>query len=283
MTQLEVIARSRLIAVGVRDEEGDRSTLAWAMEEAVPGVDTLYLVHAYVPLVAGGRSWEPVAHVRDKERLVVAHSLQRLRIANAGLKADGSAVDGSAADMLTEFSEVVDLVVLGEDDDARTARPPTAWQVQRAARCPVVVVPSDYRREDVDSRAPVTVVVDALELPQAALEFGFSQAARRGTSLCVAQFWTALHEERPWTAELIASRQEQLDAQLADWLARKPSVGIIGELRLDDGEDSLTRLRTASQLVVAAAGSAYLRIMVGPSSPGCCPTVIVAKLRAPGD
>lgn len=180
-----------------------------------------------------------------------------------------------------EFSDIVDLLVLGEDDVNAfgvAQRRTTTGQVMRGARCPVVSVPHGYRREDVDPRSPVTVVVDTLDLPLTALEFGFVEADRRDTSLCVAQFWAALHEEGPCTAELIADRQRQLDTQLGDWQPRWPSVGIIGELRLDDGEATLRELRTTSQLLVVPIGSAHLLASLGCSPTGCA-TVLVPGPR----
>lgn len=77
-------AQSRLIAVAVRDEERDLSTLAWAVAESVPGLDTLHVVHTFVPLKIDGCVWPPVSSARDRRRghaqLVLARALQRLRL-----------------------------------------------------------------------------------------------------------------------------------------------------------------------------------------------------------
>ena len=124
----------------------------------------------------------------------------------------------------------------------------------------------------------MTVLVDELGLPDAALAFGLAEAERRGVSLVVAQFWSALHEEGPRSVELLASRQEMLSEELIGWRDRAESVGVIGELLLDDTDQTLARLRSTSQLIVVPAQSAHLGHVLARGD-GCCPTAVVPGPR----
>jgi nucleotide-binding universal stress UspA family protein len=269
--------RPRLIAVGVRDER-DRSTLAWALDDAVPRLDGVHVVHAFVPLRIEGCSWAPVVEGRavrvDTAQRVVSRALQQLRSVRPDVRVDGSAVRGAAADVLTEFSDVVDLVVLGEDEAQHRSLGMTTRRVLGYAKCPVVVVPADYADHQVDPRLPVTVAVDTLDLPSTLLEVGLHEASRRRTALRVAHIWSALHEEPPWTAELVANRQAQLDMQLSDWRGSRPIGGLVGELMIDDSPDALAELRVGSQLLVVSSTSIRL---LGPSDAGKhrCPALII--------
>ena len=51
--QLPAPAQQRLIVVGVRDVEHDRDTIDWAVSEAVPDVDTVYVAVGGGGLIGG--------------------------------------------------------------------------------------------------------------------------------------------------------------------------------------------------------------------------------------
>jgi nucleotide-binding universal stress UspA family protein len=272
-------APRRLIAVGVRGDALDDSTLRWALDEAISGRDGVHLVHAFVPLRIEGCSWQPVTEARDARRSraqwVVARVLQKARLSHPGLDVAGSAVAGIPEDVLAEFSEVVDLEVIGEDEAHRRLARTTTSRLLRCAKCPVAVVPHDYGTRSVDPQLPVTVVVDTLDLPSMLLERGLQEARRRRTSLRVAHVWSALHEEGPWTSELLANRQAQLDMQLADWRGTRPSGGIVGELLVDDGPEALLALRVDSQLFVVSARSTRLLGPIDESVAGRCAVIVM--------
>jgi hypothetical protein len=278
----------QLIAVGLRDEVTDAATLAWAIERADPESDLMYLVHAFTPLAAGGWSWQPVARARDerrdRERLIIARALQRLRNRPNGIYADGAALGGRAAEVLIEFSEVVDLIVLGEDepfDDQGSPRPATTREVQRAARCPVVAVPHSYDSTPTDNRKPITVLVESLYLPTAATSFAIREGERRDASVVIAQRWSAFPEDGARTAGSIARRQGMLDTQLADLQSRHPRLAIIGELILDETDPWSIPLRSSSQLVVLPANS-DLWSSSASSRAGDCPTISVPERTLSG-
>jgi len=272
---------ARLIAVFVRDVDADSQALAWAAAEATPHHDTVHVVHAFKPLAVSECSWDPVRRARDRRRnaarLVISRACQRTRYSHPGLAVDGSAVPGDAADILEEFSDVLDLIVIGQgkdDEDSRAEAGHTATDFVRRSRCPIVVVPGDYDPTG-DARAPVTALLDSMSVPTGIIEFGLSEAARRGTTLCVAQYWSGLHADEPASAEIIASHQEILDLQLSDIRESHPEVAMMSELLLQDSPAALAGVRAASQLIIVPSCSRHLPTLLDAPMPARCPTLVL--------
>lgn len=282
----------RLIAVGIRDQVRDRHALAWAVSDAVAERDTLHVVHAYVPLKLDGCSWAPVTVAREMRQSTaqrkVAQAVQFVADTDARIDVSGSAVAGRPRDVLDELSTVVDLLVIGEDLASQLTG---VGGVQDTASCPLVCVPND----EVPSSPglPVTVLGDDFGLSEAALQFGFSAASRRGTTVQVARSWASLHESQPPTTDWLAHQQEELDIQLADWQLRFPEVGVVARVGLE--HELLDELRCSSQLLVVGrpatvGGPATLgrpataarRSPTRFSGPGC-PTVVVPEAVRAGE
>lgn len=261
-----------MVAVGVRNATDDVAALRWAAAEAMPQ-DALHLVHAFVPLRLYGCHWDPVRRLRDARALtaqrVTNQAVQRLRAMRVDLGIDGSAVAGLPEDVLIEFSEIVDLLVMGDDSSSVESRR-LSWRVQDQASCPVICVPSTVSRFD----APVTVVVDERGLRPAALRFGIDWARRHDVNVQVSRTWTSLHEDELPSPTLLAQQLEELDAQLAEWQLRDPQVGIVARLELAD--DWLGRVSAKSSMLVVGRGSAAaIRPRCAP--PLRCPTVVVPE------
>jgi hypothetical protein len=208
--------------------------------------------------------------------MVVARALQRARSSHPGLELDGSAVAGLPADVLMEFSDVVDLIVVADDEHRAPALPATVAALVSRTHCPVVVVPSGHPQAEQDAR-PVTVLVDEMGLPQTAIAFGLREAALRRTSLRVAQYWSDLHAQGPLTAETIADHQRQLDLQIADLRESNPELAVIGELLLQDSTQALRRVRSGSQLLITIRSSRHLAALIAPDDPRRCPVAVVPE------
>ena len=201
--------RGRLIGVGVRDYLHDQAGIEWSAADAVAGLDVLHIVHAYIPLQLDSSVWEPVVRARDVRyltaRRVVAQAMQRARPARTALAVDGSAIAGLPEDVLLELSNVVDLIVMGDDAGAPEGIRKISWRVQDRAHCPVVCVPAGARR--IPDR-PVTVIADERGPSAAAMAFGSEAALRHGVGLRVARIehdldW--LPRERQVSSLLVAS------------------------------------------------------------------------------
>lgn len=268
----------RLIGVGVRDHEHDAATIAWATADADPTSDSMHIAHSYIPLRLEGCAWEPVSRARDARYLaakrVVGQAVQRAHADNAPSRVAGSAIAGLPQDMLIELSEVVDLLVIG--DDAAAARPVRhiSWPVQDQARCPVVCVPPTYRSGP-DPR-PVTVIVGESGLSEPVLHFGLAAARRHGVGLQVSRTWESLHEGADPGPNWLAHQQEELDTQLADWRAAVPEVAITARIEL--GPDWPARLRAGSSLLVAGTSSITGVRSRAAARPGDCPIAMVPEV-----
>lgn len=269
--------RPRHVVVAVRDYQRDHATIDWAMIHVAPRMDVAHLVHAYRPLRLEGCHWEPVVRARDARywdaRDVVTGAQQRIASSASALRPGGSAVAGTAVEVLSEISDVADLIVIGDDsNDSETSRRIT-WRIQDTARCPVVCVPFSYSATT--QRGPVMVVADEYGLSSAALTFGAETALRRGVSLEVSRAWSSLHEQWKPSAGWLAEQQTGLNTQLASWAKQYPALPIATRIELDDSW--LDRLRDASALLVAPARSApLLRTRpIDPSHP--CPVAVVPE------
>ena len=259
----------RLVAIGVRDPSADQAVLDWAVTDAL-SLDTLHLVHAFVPLRLDRCGWEPVRRERDARALraqrVLTQSVQRARALRAELRIGGSAVAGLPDDVLVEFSQVVDLLVIGDDSAAPTGNHRVAWRVQSLARCPVVSVPASGARFD----EPVTVVVDERGLLEPALRFAIESAQRHSVNVRVSRTWAALHPGEQPSPAWLAQASEDLDTQIADWQLRYPHVGFVTSI--ETGDDWWAAAGVGSSLLVTAASA---RAVSWPAGAVRCPIAVV--------
>jgi hypothetical protein len=271
---LDPRGRTRLIGVGVRDADHDAATIGWAVAEANPGVDLVHIAHAYSPIMLPGCAWDPVTRARDARYVagkhITAQAVQRGSQQHTGVQIDGSAIAGSPADVLEELSDVVDLIVIGDDAQEPTLGAKMSWRVQDVARCPVVCVPpGPHPSRDL----PVTVVVDEHGICEPVIRFAADAARRRDVTLQISCSWTSLHANGGPAPLSLAEQQEQLDAQLASWRSGLKNLAIVARIELDDGW--LDHLRAHSSLLVSRAGSApSLRFAGGTVGPNC-PTATV--------
>jgi hypothetical protein len=265
---------SRAIGIGVRSHEHDRAAIAWALNDARPGVDAVHLVHAYVPLLLSGCTWDRVTRARDARyqcaHRVLAQSLQRVRSAHGEVLVGGSVIAGLPDDVLIELSSVVDLVVIGDDSAAPSDPRRISWRIQDAARCPVVCVPWWYEPRS-DAR-PVRVVAGEDGLSGSVLDFAAAAASRRGVGLEVSRPWSALHADGLDGAGWLAEQQEELDAQVADLRLQHPQLAITARIELGDHWPDV--LRASASLLVTSAYAGSLLRSTETSAHGC-PIAIV--------
>jgi hypothetical protein len=270
--------RPRLIGVGVHDILHDRGTIEWAVDDAVPGRDSVHIVHAYIPLRLDGCAWSPVTTLRDRRHTVatriVSQAVQRAIEGaleeHAGLEVGGSAIAGLPEDVLIELSSVVDLLVIGDDSHDTLVTRKITSRVQDRVQCPIVCVPRNFRAQGDDR--PVTVVVDEFGLCDDVMDFAAAEATRRDVTLQVSRAWSALHEGKVDGPGWLAEQQEELDEQLATWRTYHPQLAIAARLEL--GYSWLDRVRAISSLLVTASRSADLLRSPGETD-HTCPVAII--------
>jgi len=270
--------RPQLTVVGVGDTERDDAAVAWAIAHAGQH-DVVHLVHAYLPLSLTECTWPPVVASRDARRtaarVALARVLQRTRERYPDVHVEGSVVAGLTADVLIEFSAIVDRIVVTEDHENASMLHQVAHRLAGTARCPTVVIAPAFDPAGVTGTAPVTLLADSAVLPEAALQFAYAEAVREGVALCVAQVWATWPDSCPITAETIAERQRLLDEQLVRF---EHPVGVLSQLIRDDIDAAVAELRQASSTLVVSSGLGRLGLLTGPSAPGSAPLVVVPDL-----
>ncbi len=264
-----------LTAVGIRDAERDAAALAWAVDDAAPGLDTLHVVHAYAPLPP--EAVVPTRELTDRHRAareVAARAVQLVGADGSLLRASGSAIPGAAVDVLGEIAAIVDLLVIGDDTATEPAGTSTTRAVLGQARCPVVAVPPAGHppAPHPPARGPVTVVVGPDGLDDSVMHLALDAARRRGATLQASLAWTALHRG-PVSRPDVAAVQEQFDIRLARWRAAYPDVPFVGRIEL--GEDWPQLLRRHSSLIVAGRGEADPLFSTSPAGQQRCPVLVV--------
>lgn len=285
----------RLIAVGVDRSPQSDAAAEWAGAWARPGQDAVHVVHAVDLLALDGCAWPPALRVNETRRAeghrVVAAAIAGLRSAHRGLDVDGSAIAGAPGLVLAEMAQVVDLLVVG----APTVHPVEDEAVHRHvgrrlsghAACPVVVCPAQDKTPR--DELPVGVLVDASDLPSAALGLAADLAVERGVALLVVVPWTPRCSTAPEPGEDVAlweSRmQERLGLELADLQEHRPGLGVGVELRQEDARGALASCADGvAVLVVPREGLGTHRDELLPPTAlnrPPCPVLVVPPAHAP--
>jgi nucleotide-binding universal stress UspA family protein len=151
----DVLRPIRSIAVGVDGSEAASLALERAIEEAELWEAQLRAVAA-APMVVGHRMIPALPAPLDREA-VLAEVRAGLDLtvdkvlAGRDLSVERAAIEGTGADVLTELSEAVDLLVVGtrgRGGFAGLLLGSTSQTLLYHSRCPVMVVPSRLRAED---------------------------------------------------------------------------------------------------------------------------------------
>ena len=150
----------RRMVVGVDGSESARKALRWAVHEAdVWGAELTAIAAVPMASGAGALAWLPAAVDREQVLIDVRSGLDRA-IAEAteghpGVTVRRHALDGNAAELMAEFSTAVDLVVVGSRGRGGFSGlllGSTSQGVLSHAACPVMVVPTRSKDDQVDGR-----------------------------------------------------------------------------------------------------------------------------------
>lgn len=126
--------------------------------------------------------------------------------------------------------------------------------IVRHAHCPVAVIHADEPTPD--PQAPVLVGVDGSPASEAATEFAFDEASRRGVDLVALHAWSDVGVfpllGMDWH-QLEAEGQETLAERLAGWQERYPDVQVRRRLVCDQPAHRLLEESLDAQLVVVGS------------------------------
>jgi len=145
------------IVVGVDSSDGAKRALAFALEEARLRGATLRAVYAwsFAPIAASAGMFAPPVEVdfaefEESANRTLQAVLDEVVGADSGVAIERNAVEGAAAQVLTEESKTADLLVVGSRGHGGFAGlllGSVSQQIAHHAACPVVIVPPP-REED---------------------------------------------------------------------------------------------------------------------------------------
>jgi len=281
------------IIVGIDGSASSEAALRWALNDAATWNAAVHLLCCHRrPLTL---SWEGMP-ARDAEGLVhgqeqfahevLGNALEQAREIAPEIEVTAEAVEGNAADVLTDRSEGAARVVVGSRllkalGSALLGSVGTG--VAARARCPVVVVrgPAGLAAE----HPAVVVGIDGSDAAEPALAFGFDHASRHGVPLRAVMCW------RPdplatmqWRAEApVPERAEAwLSEAVAAWRPRHPDVPASGAVIREHPVAGLVAHSNAQHLLVvrSRARSALAGTLLGSVTQGVlhhatCPVAVI--------
>lgn len=143
------------IVLGFDGSDGARHALEWAVAEAARWQVPLTAITVVAQVTTVGPGMTPMRGPVDQENMRAMLRITRDAVEKAaaehGVRTDVRAIAGAAAEELLNASADADMLVVGSRGHGGFARlllGSVSGQCVHHARCPVVVVPSPHRRDD---------------------------------------------------------------------------------------------------------------------------------------
>lgn len=288
-----------LIVVGLDGSPESRSAAEWAGREAQVRHLPLHLVHTYTIPTAGMIGYAVPTALTDElygdGEQILADVTAQLREAHPGLEVTGRLVQADPRPTLVEASGRAAITVVGSRGGGRAREVilgSVALHVAAHGRSPVAVIPSGW---DAGSDGPVLLGVDGSRTSEAAVEFAFDEADRRGAPLRAVIVRDDVELRRQAAAGSLADRAEGdreqaiLAEQLAGWRDKYPDVVVEQVVRRGRVIEALLRHnpdgRVPRMIVVGSRGRGGLGgLLLGSTSHGLIghsrwPVVVVRPTR----
>jgi nucleotide-binding universal stress UspA family protein len=280
---------SEQIVVGVDGSQAAENALIWAADTASRRGAHLAIVHCGAGARAEATSAGSVDYHHQVLREAVATAIEVSGTCNVStvLRVE------HPSQVLLELSETADMLVLGSRGVGAIAGNllgSVAHRVASHGRCPVVIVPQNWRAPSAERGRPVSVGVSASPPGRDAVEFAFAEAESRGVPLIAVRAWAEFDWVAPVANFMTAGHdgvryreQEQLTRLVDDAWRRHPSVEVDTELSSETRYDALLgAARRSDLLVMGCRNDEHLLSRLGAvgsrllhSSP--CPVVIVGQ------
>lgn len=250
-----MLHRDHPVVVGVDGSEAGWAAVRLAGVEALLRGDPVELVAAFRPHpddVRRAAAWTP----RATARRWLVDATAAVKAVHAHVRVRTELAIGELANVLIDRSRDAGLLVVA------SGSPVTGWQrVIGNCGAPVIAVGPGCR-----SGGPVVVGVDGVTVSEAAVDFGYAEAARRGVSLVAVHVWTglpctALSAVDPFAYDVSVARSEAdrvLAEGLAGWSEKYPDVPVERRVVLAAhvGEGLVGPAAGAAMLVIGARSSA---------------------------
>lgn len=256
--------QGRTVVVGIDGSQSALGAARWAADAASRRRSSLRLVYAFGwidepmighPELGNRRRGIMLEHARrdlaTAEGAVAAHA--------PGVAVGSELVVGYPISVLAAESSRAELLVIGDRGLGRVGGlllGSVAVAMASHGACPVVVVRE--AGQEVPASAPVVVGVDGSPASEAALEFAYEEAARRGAPLVAVHTWTDLVAD-PVIAPLLDWEAIEVDEQLllaerlAGWAEKYPDVPVRRVVTRDRPAHALLKEAVGAQLVVVGS------------------------------
>lgn len=247
----------RVIVAGVDRSARSRVAADWAAHEALLRGCSLHVVHVS-PLngLDAAQQWP------YRPEIVADQGLDRVMARHPALRAESVRLTGTASRALHSQSRETEMIVLGLRGEGGHAGLPlgsTALAVAGAAACPVVLVPSGLACDGPVSRPDkVTLGVDARDPADAAIDFAFDAAGRRGVRLHALHAWKLPPSAAEWPFGVPGEERatwedhevQLLSDALRPWREKYPDVRVLEDVVLFTPAEGLIRSSGNAELIV---------------------------------
>jgi len=281
------------VVVGIDGSAPAAAALDMAAAEAVARELPLRIVYGHLLLlpgpVGGALATPYLADPQAECRRMLDRAAAQVRRAYPDLVATTRFTQSPAAGALVEESETAALLVVGcrgLGGFTGLLVGSVSAQVAAHAHCPVIVVRPAWTGDTPASEAPVVVGVPAPRPSDAAVEFAFDEAARRGVPLIALHAWSP----NPLTEDFAAEEDQAahvLAEVMSGWADKHPQVPVRHQIRRGDRPVEVlvgasataglvvvgSRVRAATQgVLLGAVGHALIHR-------SACPVAIVHEPR----
>ena len=251
------------IIVAVDGSAESDAAVSWAAREASMRHEHVTLMHVVQPMVL---SW-PVSPEQttfaewqeDNARHVIDHAREGLSAALDQPHPPESRTDvlhAHPVDALVDASKDARMIVVGSHGRGALGRlllGSVSRGVVEHAHCPVAVIHTDEASAPAHPKAPVLLGIDGSPASEAATEWAFDEASRRGVELIALHAWSdvAVFPILGMDWRTYQGQGEELLAErLAGWQERYPDVHVSRRLVCDTPAHWLLEESQNAQLVV---------------------------------
>jgi nucleotide-binding universal stress UspA family protein len=251
------------IIIAVDGSAESDAAISWAAREASMRHEHVTLMHVVQPVVL---SWPVSAEQttvaewqEDNARHVIDHARDGLSAAvDLPHPPDfrTEVLNAHPVDALVDASEDARMIVVGSHGRGALGRlllGSVSRGVVENAHCPVALIHTDEGSAPVDPKAPVLLGVDGSPASEAAIQWAFDEASRRGVELIALHAWSdvAVFPILGMDWRTYQSQGEELLAErLAGWQERYPDVHVSRRLVCDTPARWLLEESQNAQLVV---------------------------------
>jgi nucleotide-binding universal stress UspA family protein len=277
----------KVVVVGVDGGSESQVALRWAIDAAAARGGAVRVVYAYLddavewPAIgADGYISEPQVE-RSQSELDAAVAIVRDRLGYEN--GSGWLARNTAAHAILSEATEAELVVLGSRAHSKVGAAllgSTATAVTAKAPCPVVVV------RGLTAAGPVLVGTDGSAYSEAALLFGFEEAARSGNPLEVVYCWQPLARQEVAIDDAEELLRNWLAESLAPYREKFPAVRVRAEVEAGRPAAVLAeRSGSSSMVVVGSRGRGGVAgLLLGSVSQSLlqhatCPVAVVRPMK----